>query len=58
MLRILKANSVAGYEVREEIRDGHSYYVVPMVAVVEGVHAGLGGTYFYPSSEISATASA
>jgi len=58
ILRILKANSVAGYAVREENLAGRRYYVVPMVAIVEGVHSGLAGTYYYPAAEIVATAGA
>ena len=39
--------------VREEVFEGQPHLVVPVVALVEGVHLGSAGAYYYPSSEIA-----
>jgi hypothetical protein len=49
-------NLIANFSVRNEIKDGRPIMVIPIVALVEGVHSGSGGTAFYPSSEIQKTA--
>lgn len=40
------------YSIREEQFEGRLHIVVPVVALVEGVHAGTAGAMFYPGDEI------
>ncbi|UCE65942.1 MAG: DUF2213 domain-containing protein [Candidatus Zixiibacteriota bacterium] len=46
-------NAAVNYPVRYEMFEGRRHIVVPVVALVEGVHVGSGGPLFYPWSEIS-----
>lgn len=39
--------------LREEMFEGRRHLVAPVVALVEGVHAGATGTAFYPAEEIA-----
>lgn len=39
--------------IREELFDGRKHLVVPVVALVEGVHAGSMGPVFHPAEEIA-----
>jgi hypothetical protein len=56
MKKIFTVNSTGSYQAKREIINGRDYYVVPMVPIVEGVHEGLGGAFFFPASEIEANA--
>lgn len=42
----------AGIPIRQETFEGRPHLVVPVVALVEGVHAGSHGPCFYPADEI------
>jgi len=42
----------AGIPIRQETFEGRPHLVVPVVALVEGVHAGSHGPCFYPANEI------
>lgn len=48
----IAVNSLAGYEVRYETKDGRQHIVAPVVILVEGVHSGTAGPIFYPLEEI------
>jgi hypothetical protein len=37
-------NLVANFSVRNEIKEGRPIMVIPIVALVEGVHSGSGGS--------------
>ncbi len=50
------SNFVANFSVRTAEKDGKTHLVVPIVALIEGVHCGSGGCAFYSASEISRTA--
>lgn len=41
-----------GLPVREETFEGNAHLVVPVVALVEGVHVGSAGAYYYPADAI------
>ena len=47
---------ITNFSIRTEQKDGNSYIVIPIVALVEGVHNGSGGAAFYSAAEISRTA--
>lgn len=55
MIRNIK-NLIINFAIREEEKEGVNFLIVPIVALVEGVHAGSGGAGFYPSGEINRTA--
>lgn len=46
-------NGILNYPVRAEMFEGRRHVVMPVVALVEGVHSGSGGPLFYPWNEIS-----
>ena len=50
------SNFVANYSVRTAQKDGKTHLVIPIVALIEGVHCGSVGCAFYPSGEIEQTA--
>ncbi len=41
--------------VRNDTMEGRPYLVVPMIMMLEGVHAGSGGALYYPAEELSKT---
>ncbi|MCP4475398.1 MAG: DUF2213 domain-containing protein [Gammaproteobacteria bacterium] len=49
-------NIITNFAIRREEKQGQNYLVIPIVALVEGVHAGSGGSGFYSSAEINRTA--
>jgi hypothetical protein len=49
-------STIANVQSRSEQFMGRDHVVVPVIMVVEGVHAGSAGPMFYPSEEIKATA--
>ncbi len=49
-------NIITNFNIRTEEKEGINFLIIPIVALVEGVHAGSGGTGFYPSAEIDRTA--
>lgn len=51
-------NIVKNFALRREQRDGRNFVVVPIIALVEGVHSGSGGPTYYPANEIAETAGA
>ena len=52
----LTINLIQNFSVRTEIKEGVSYIVVPIVALVEGEHNGSGGAVLHSSAEIQRTA--
>ncbi len=50
-LNIIKNNNNS-YEIREEVHDGKDFIVVPVVMMVEGVHAGSKGPMLHLSEEL------
>ncbi|MBT6051240.1 MAG: DUF2213 domain-containing protein [Candidatus Scalindua sp.] len=48
--------AVENFSMRREIKDGIPHIVVPIVALVEGVHSGSGGAVLHSSGEIQRTA--
>ena len=54
--RVLHRNSIvcqSAIPIRREMFEGKNHIVVPVVALVEGVHYGNGGPFFYPAVEIA-----
>ncbi|MBT6048424.1 MAG: DUF2213 domain-containing protein [Candidatus Scalindua sp.] len=47
---------VSNFSMRREVKDGIPHIVVPIVALVEGVHSGSGGAVMHSASEIQRTA--
>jgi hypothetical protein len=45
--------SASGYTVREELFEGRKHLVVPLVMMVEGVHSGSGGAFYYSAEELA-----
>ncbi|QDV63043.1 DUF2213 domain-containing protein [Crateriforma conspicua] len=43
---------------RSIVQDGNEYYVVPVVMIVEGVHHGSNGPFYYSKNELKKSASA
>src|SRR5262245_29083990 len=43
------------YEIREEVVNGSSYWVVPVVMMVEGVHSGSKGPMLYTQQQLAAS---
>jgi len=50
------ASVIKNFSMRREVKDGIPHIVVPIVALVEGVHSGSGGAVLHSSSEIQRTA--
>jgi hypothetical protein len=53
MKRVLGIMNLDGSSVRHEMFEGRRHLVAPVVLMVEGVHRGAAGAYFYPASELS-----
>ena len=49
-------NIIKDFNTRTEFKNGTEFLVIPIVALVEGVHIGSAGAGFYPAAEISRTA--
>jgi len=49
-------NLVKNFSVRTEVKEGIPHIVVPIVALVEGVHSGSGGSAYYSIAELEKTA--
>lgn len=49
-------NIITNFTIRTEEKKGQHFIIIPIVALVEGVHNGSGGAGFYPSAEIDRTA--
>ena len=49
-------NIITNFNIRTEEKEGQHFIVIPIIALVEGVHVGSGGAGFYPSAEIDRTA--
>jgi len=49
-------NFILNFNIRTDIMHGAEHFVVPIVALVEGVHIGSGGAGFYPAAELDRTA--
>jgi len=47
---------ITNFTIRNEEKEGVNFLIIPIVALVEGVHLGSGGAGFYPSAEINRTA--
>ncbi len=54
-MNIIK-NIIKNFAIRREEKKGSQFIVVPIIALVEGVHSGSNGPIFYPASEIERTA--
>lgn len=54
-MNIIK-NIIKNFTIRREEREGAQFIVVPIVALVEGVHSGNNGPRFYPVVEIEKSA--
>lgn len=52
-MKFLSINGALSYPIRIEMFEGRRHIVVPVVALVEGVHVGSAGAFFYPWEEIS-----
>jgi len=50
------SNFIINFNIRTDIAHGAEHFVVPIVALVEGVHVGSGGAGFYPAAELDRTA--
>ena len=55
-LSVLKWHSIKNVSIRRESKNGLDFIVVPIIDLVEGVHAGSGGAVMYPGAEIQRTA--
>lgn len=49
-------NLIINFTIRTEEKEGINFFIIPIIALVEGVHTGSGGAAFYSSAEISRTA--
>jgi|TARA_R100001530_G_scaffold52452_3_gene38762 hypothetical protein len=49
-------NLLINFTLTTEEKEGVNFLVIPIIALVEGVHAGSGGAGFYPAAEINRTA--
>lgn len=49
---IIQKSSATAYTIKNKTLDGKSHLVVPVVMMVEGVHAGSRGAIFHPISEL------
>ena len=50
--------SVQPVSIRTEYLDGRSYWVAPLVMIVEGIHTGSSGPVFYSSKSLALSAAA
>lgn len=47
---------ITNFNIRSDIKEGKEFFIIPIIALVEGVHHGSGGKGFYPAVEIDRTA--
>lgn len=55
ILEHVKLTFNTGSALRDEVLEGRSYCVAPMVMLTEGVHTGSQGALYYPKDELSKT---